>query len=47
MDVKAYCDKLELQLIAWKAKIYDVIRVVDKLPDDEKQKVSPLCCYTT
>ena len=29
MDVKSYCDMLENQLVAWKAKIYDVIRVVD------------------
>ena len=41
MDVKSYCDNLEKQLTAWKAKIYDVIRVVDKLPDREKEEVFP------
>jgi hypothetical protein len=41
MDVKSYCDTLERQLSAWKAKIYDVIHVVDKLPDGDKEKVFP------
>ena len=41
MDVKSYCDNLEQQLTAWKAKIYDVIRVVDNLPDGEKEGVFP------
>ncbi|UCG06529.1 MAG: hypothetical protein JSV83_21930 [Desulfobacterales bacterium] len=41
MDLKSYCDNLEKQLTGWKAKIYDVIRVVDKLSDGEKEKVSP------
>ena len=33
MDVQSYCDMLGNQLVAWKAKIYDVIRVVDALPE--------------
>ena len=41
MDVKSYCDILQRQLTAWKAKIYDVIHVVDKLPDVEKDHVVP------
>lgn len=41
MDVAAYCDALERQLTGWKAKIYDVIRVVDKLPETEKEAVFP------
>jgi hypothetical protein len=41
MDIKSYCDTLEKQLTAWKAKIYDVIRVVDKLPGPEKEAVFP------
>jgi hypothetical protein len=31
MDVSAYCDTLEEQLSGWKAKLYDVIRIVDNL----------------
>lgn len=41
MDVTAYCDSLEKQLTAWKAKLYDVIRVVDKLSDKDKESVFP------
>jgi Asp-tRNA(Asn)/Glu-tRNA(Gln) amidotransferase A subunit family amidase len=41
MDVGAYCDTLEKQLIGWKAKLYDVIRVVDKLSEGDKETVFP------
>ena len=41
MDVMSYCNKLEGQLTEWKAKIYSVIRVVDKLPVREKEPVYP------
>jgi hypothetical protein len=41
MDVNAYCDTLEQQLSVWKAKIYDVIRVVDQLSSENKEAVYP------
>ena len=41
MDVTNYCDTLERQLTEWKSKIYDVIRIVDKLSDAEKETVFP------
>jgi hypothetical protein len=41
MDVTSYCNKLESQLTEWKAKIYSVMRVVDKLPVGEKEAVFP------
>ncbi len=41
MDVIAYCDALHKHLTQWKAQIYDVIRVVDKLPANEKEAVFP------
>lgn len=41
MDVSAYCDTLEQQLTAWKAKIYDVIRIVERLSDENKKTVYP------
>jgi len=37
MDVNSYCNNLERQLTEWKAKIYSVINVVDKLPVQEKE----------
>jgi len=41
MDVTSYCNTLENQLTGWKAKIYDVIRTVNQLPDHEMEAVSP------
>ena len=41
MEVSAYCDTLEKQLSEWKAKLYDVIRIVDKLTDENKETVYP------
>lgn len=39
MEANIYCDNLEKDLTGWKSKIYDVIRIVDKLPDTEKETV--------
>jgi hypothetical protein len=41
MDVTSYCDRLEQYLTNWKSKIYDVIRIVDRLPNGEKEAVFP------
>lgn len=41
MDVSDYCDTLEKQLSGWKARLYDVIRIVDKLADENKDTVYP------
>ena len=41
MDVNLYCNNMENQLVNWKAKIYDVILVVDGLPASEKEAVFP------
>ena len=41
MDVTSYCNSLENQLTGWKAKIYDVIRTVNRLPDNEMEAVFP------
>ena len=41
MDVNVYCDTLEKQFVEWKARIYDVIHVVDKLPGGEKETLYP------
>lgn len=37
MELHAYCSALEAQLNGWKARIYDVLRVVDRLPDSQKE----------
>ncbi|UCF93660.1 MAG: hypothetical protein JSW39_05740 [Desulfobacterales bacterium] len=41
MDVKSYCDTLDGQLTGWKSKIYDVMRIVERLPPNQKESVFP------
>lgn len=41
MDAKDYCDKLTVELTAWKAKLYDVVRKLDKISTGDKEKVVP------
>ena len=42
MDVRSYCDSIGIELNGWKAKLYDVIRKTESLPDSEKDKVAPM-----
>jgi len=39
MDVQDYCSGVRTELTAWKAKLYDLTRRVEKLDGDVKQKV--------
>lgn len=41
MDVKSYCDSLVIELTGWKAKVYDIVRKLDKMSSGDKQKVVP------
>ena len=41
MDVMDYCNGLEMELTAWKAKLYDTMRKFDKLGSAEREKVLP------
>ena len=41
MDVQDYCKGIEMEMTAWKAKLYDVMRKVDSLGSAEKEKVLP------
>jgi predicted nuclease with TOPRIM domain len=42
MDVKDYCSSLAIELNGWKAKMYDVVRKLDKVSSGDKQKVVPM-----
>lgn len=39
MDVKDYCGSMSTELMAWKAKMYDITRSLDKLGSADKEKV--------
>jgi hypothetical protein len=40
MEVKDYCRSVEVELYGWKAKMYDMVRKVDKLRGSEKDKIA-------
>ena len=37
MDAKNYCRSIEVELYAWKARMYDMVRKVDKLRSSDKE----------
>ena len=39
MDVKDFCKGMENEMTAWKAKLYDTMRKVDRLGTAEKEKM--------
>jgi hypothetical protein len=41
MNVVDYCKGMEMELTAWKAKMYDLTRKVESLGSKEKDKVLP------
>ena len=41
MNVIDYCKGMEMELIAWKAKLYDLTRKVETLGCKEREKVFP------
>ena len=41
MHVQDYCKSMETEMAAWKAKLYDVMRKVDKLGTAEREKILP------
>jgi len=40
MEVKDYCRSIEAELHGWKAKMYDMVRKVDKFRGSEKERVA-------
>lgn len=41
MDVMDYCKGVEMELVSWKAKLYDMIRKLDKMGTAEREKILP------
>jgi len=39
MEIKDFCGAMESELTSWKAKMYDVVRKVDKLGTAERGKI--------
>lgn len=41
MNVQDYCKGMEMELTAWKAKVYDLTRKVETLGSKEREKILP------
>lgn len=39
MNVKDYCQNVEMELTGWRAKLYNVVRQIDHLPTGDKQRL--------
>lgn len=39
MDAKNYCRSVEVELYGWKAKMYDMVRKVERLRSADKEKI--------
>ena len=39
MEIKDFCSAMESELTSWKAKMYDVVRKMDKLGTAEREKI--------
>lgn len=39
MTSKDYCRTMDMELTGWKAKLYDVISKIDRLPTGDKQRM--------
>jgi hypothetical protein len=39
MEIKDYCRGVDMELTLWKARLYDVISQIDRLPTGKKQRM--------
>jgi hypothetical protein len=41
MDIRDYCDSMYTELTWMKAKVYDILQVIDQLPREERARIRP------
>jgi hypothetical protein len=39
MDIRNYCDSMYAELTGMKAKVYDILRVIEQMPREERAKI--------
>jgi len=39
MEVKDYCNGVEIELTVWKARLYDLLRRLSKVPEGERKEL--------
>jgi len=40
INVKDYCKNVDIELNAWREKLYNVMRQMDDLPEGDKQRIN-------
>lgn len=41
MDAKEYCDNMWVQLTVWKEELYDVLKIAENFPDQDREVIAP------
>ncbi len=41
MDIREYCDSMYTELTGMKAKVYEILRVIEHMPREERAKIRP------
>ena len=41
MDIRDYCDSMYAELTGMKARLYDILRVIERMPREEQAKIRP------
>jgi len=41
MDIKVYCDSMYTELTGMKARLYDILRVIEQMPRESQAKIRP------
>jgi hypothetical protein len=41
MDIRDYCDSMYAELTGMKARIYDILRVIEQMPTEHQAKIRP------
>lgn len=41
MDIKDYCDSMYAELTGMKGRLYDILRVIDRMPTEARAKIRP------
>lgn len=39
MEIRDYCDSMYAELTGMKAKVYDILRVIERMPREERAKI--------
>ncbi len=41
MDIREYCDSMYTELTGMKGKVYEILKVIERMPREERAKIRP------